>query len=110
MSQDNLLGALGGAPRNVKHLIDDAEQSVEGRLDSVPPVDGDVPMQDLLQDLGVGDQALAVIDQLLEPSLCVALVGVRRAHGHERLSAIKIGGLSAAATPWPPLVMALPTD
>ena len=80
MSQDNLLGTLGGGPRNVKHLIDDPEQSVECRLDGVPAVDGDVPMQDLLQDLGVGDEALAVIDQLFEPSLRVALVGVRRAH------------------------------
>ena len=80
MSQDNLLGTLGGGPRNVKHLIDDAEQSVERRLDGVPAVEGDVPMQDLLQDLGVSDQALAVIDQLFERSLCVALVGVRRAH------------------------------
>jgi hypothetical protein len=62
--QDNLLGTLGGGTRNVKDLIDDAEQSVERRLDGVPAVDGNVPMQDLLQDLGVGDEALAVIDQL----------------------------------------------
>ena len=55
MSQDYLLGSLGGGPRNVKHLIDDTEQSVERRLDGVPAVDGDVPMQDLLQDLGVSD-------------------------------------------------------
>ena len=77
MPQDNLLGTLGGGPRNVKHLIDDAKQSVERRLDGVPAVNGDVPMQDLLQDLGVGNEALAIIDQLFEPSLCVALVGVR---------------------------------
>jgi hypothetical protein len=64
MSQDNFLGPLGGGPRNVEDLIDDAEKSVERRLDSVPAVDGNVPMQDLLQDLGVGDEALAVIDQL----------------------------------------------
>ncbi len=80
MSQDNLLGTLGGGPRNVKHLINDAEQGVERWLDGVPAVDGDVPMQDFLQDLCVSDQPLAVIDQLFEPSLCVALVGVRRAH------------------------------
>jgi hypothetical protein len=66
MSQDNLLGPFGGRPREVKHLIDDAEESVERRLDGVAAVDGDVPMQDLLQDLGVGDQALAVINQLFE--------------------------------------------
>ena len=78
--QYNLLGALGIGPRNVKHLVDDAEQSVEGRLDGVPAVNGDVPMQNLLQHLGVGHQALAVVHQLFEPSLRIALVGVRRAH------------------------------
>jgi hypothetical protein len=76
MSQDNLFSPLGGGPRNVKHLIDDPDQSIERRLNGVPAVDGHVPVQDLLQDLGVGDEALAVIDQLFEPSLGVALVGV----------------------------------
>jgi hypothetical protein len=66
ISQDNLFGTLRGGPGDVKHLIDDAEQSVERRLDGIPAVDGDVPMQDLLQDLGVGDEALALIDQLFE--------------------------------------------
>ena len=80
MPEDNLFGPLGRGARNVKHLIDDPEQSVERRLDGVPAVNGDVPMQYLLQDLGVGDEALAVIDQLFEQTLGVALVGVRRAH------------------------------
>jgi hypothetical protein len=66
ISQDDLFGTLGGGLRNVKHLIDNLEQSVECRLDGVPAVDGDVPMQDLLQDLSIGDKALAVIDQLFE--------------------------------------------
>jgi hypothetical protein len=80
MSEDNLFGPLGGRPRNVKHLIHNPEQSIECRLDGVPAVDGGGPVQDLLQDLGVGDEPLAVIDQLFEPSLCVALVRVGRAH------------------------------
>ena len=66
MAEDNLLGTFGGGPRDVKHLIDDAQQSVECRLDGVPAVNGDVAMQDLLHDLGVGDEALAIIDQLFE--------------------------------------------
>jgi hypothetical protein len=80
LPQDNLLGALGSRPINVKHLIDDAEQRVEGWLDGIPAVDSHVAMQDLLQDLGVGDEALALVDQLFEQSLRVALVGMRRAH------------------------------
>src|SRR5579859_8026154 len=80
MSQDNLPGTLGVAPRNVEDLIDNAEQSVECRLDRVPAVDGHVAMQNLLQNFGIGDQALAVIHQLFEPSLGVTLVRVRRSH------------------------------
>jgi hypothetical protein len=66
MSQDNFFGALGDPSRHVQHLIDDAQQSVERWLDGVTAVDGDVTMQDLLQDLGVGDEALALIDQPFE--------------------------------------------
>ncbi|HKW63477.1 MAG TPA: hypothetical protein VJN89_13095 [Candidatus Acidoferrum sp.] len=35
--KDNLFSSLSGSAIDVKHVIDDAEQSVEGRLDSVPP-------------------------------------------------------------------------
>ena len=33
-----------------------------------------------MQNFGIGGKALAVIDQLFEQTLCVALMGVRRAH------------------------------
>ncbi len=80
VSQNNLLGAFSSGPVNLQHLIDDAQQGVKSRLDGVPAIDGDVAMQDLLQDLGVRHQALALTDQLFEQSLRVALVGVSRAH------------------------------
>ncbi len=80
MSEDNLLGALSGRPRDVEHLINDAEQGVKGGLDSVSAVNGDIPMKDLLQDLGVGDEPLTIIYQLFEQSLRVALAGVGCAH------------------------------
>ena len=44
MPQDHLFGTLRDALRDVKHLIGHAEESVERRLDGVPPVDGDVPI------------------------------------------------------------------
>lgn len=80
MAEDNLLGALRGGLINVQHLIDDAQQGIEGRLDGVPAVDRNVAMQNLLQNLGVGHKPLALRDQLLEQPLRVALMGVRRAY------------------------------
>ena len=80
VSQNDLFGTLGGGLRNIEHLIDDPKHGIERRLDGVAAVDGDVPMQDLLQDLGVSNEALPVINQLFEQSLCIALVGMRRPH------------------------------
>ena len=80
VSQDNPLGTLGHRSRDIKHLIDDSQQGVERWLDGVPAVDGGVAMQDLVQHLCIRDQALTVADKLLKQSLCVAFVGVGRAH------------------------------
>jgi len=72
--KDNLLGTLGNAPINRQHLIDNTEERIKRWLDSIAAVDCNVAMQDLLKHFGVRNQALAVTDQLLEPSLRVALV------------------------------------
>ncbi len=80
MSKDNFLSTLGGGPCDVQHLIDDAEESVKRGLNRISAVDGNIPMQDLLQDLGVSYEALAVVDQFFEQPLGVALVRVGRAH------------------------------
>jgi len=48
-------------------------------LDGIAAVDGDIPVQDLLQDLGIRNQALSVADKIFEQSLRVGLVRVRRA-------------------------------
>ncbi len=71
-----------------KDLVDDAQKRLQGRLDRVSPTDGDVAMQDLLQDLGVGDQALTVGDRPLEAALGIDFVRMRRAdevHRHVRV-------------------------
>jgi hypothetical protein len=78
--KDNLFSSLSGGSSDVKHVIDDAEQSVERRLDSVPAIDRHVAMKDFLQNLGVGDQALAIIDQFFQQSLGIALMWVRSTH------------------------------
>ena len=49
-------------------------------MDSITRRQASMSQDNLLGTLGVGDEALAVIDQLFEQALRVALVGVRRAH------------------------------
>jgi hypothetical protein len=79
-SEHNGLGSLDDCAINRKDLIDDTEQGVERRLDRVTAVDGDVAMQNLLEDLRVRHETLASRDRLFQESLCVGLVGVRRPH------------------------------
>ncbi len=75
---DNFFRAFRRGPINRQHLIGDAEQSVKGGLDGIAAVDGDVPVQDLLQDLGIRNKALPVADKTFEQSLRVGLMRVRR--------------------------------
>jgi hypothetical protein len=77
---DYLFRAFRCSPINGQHLIGNAKQSVERRLDGIAAVYGDVAMQDFLQDLGIGNQALSVADEIFEQSLRVGLVRMRRAH------------------------------
>lgn len=61
-----------------QHLIDDRQERIERRLDGVGSSNCPVSMQDLLQDLGVGDEQFTICDEPLEPLLRVDLVGVDR--------------------------------
>src|SRR6266480_3178058 len=86
--QDNLFRTLRDGPINSQHLIHDAQQSVERRLDCVAAVDSGVAVQNFLENLGVRYQALALADHLFEQSTRVALVGMRstnQVHGNIRV-------------------------
>jgi hypothetical protein len=72
--QDNLFRTFYDGPIDGQHLIHDAKQSVERRLDCIASVDGHVPVQDLLENLGVRNQALALADYPFEQSSRVALL------------------------------------
>jgi hypothetical protein len=63
MPHDNFLCALCCGQINGQHLIGDAEQSVERRLDGVPTIDRDIAVQYLLEDLGIRNQALSITNQ-----------------------------------------------
>ncbi len=77
--QDNLFRTFDYGPIHSQHLVHDAEQSVERGLDGVAAVDCDVAVQDLLGNLGVRNQALALADHLFEQPSRIALVGMRSA-------------------------------
>lgn len=77
-TEEDRLRPLDGLKINGKNLIDKAEQRIEGRLDGVAAADGHVAMQDLLEHLGVGNQALPFGDGPLEQTLRIRLMRVRR--------------------------------
>jgi hypothetical protein len=77
---DNFFGALRGSQINGQYLIGDATQSAQGRLNSIAAIYSGIPMQYLLKNLGIGDQALSVGDETFEQSLSVGLAGMRRAN------------------------------
>ena len=62
---------------NRQHLIYYAEQCVKSRLNCGPAIDGDIPVQNFLQNLGIGNKMLTVGDQFLEQTLCVSFVTMR---------------------------------
>jgi len=78
VAHHNLFSAFRRAPVNSQYLIGNAQQSVERRLDGIPPIYGDITMQNFLQDFGVGNQALPVANQIFEQPLRVGLVRMRR--------------------------------
>ena len=88
ITQDNLFRTFDYGPIHSQNLVHDAEQSVERGLDGVAAVDCDVAVQDLLENLGVRNQALALADHLFEQPSRIALVGMRSAdqiHGDIRV-------------------------
>ena len=56
---DNVLRALRVGLVDRDHLVHHPEQSVERQLDCVTSPNGYVSVQDLLQNLGVGHEAIA---------------------------------------------------
>ncbi len=77
---ENFFGALRCGPINGQYLIGDAKQSAKGRLNSIAAIYSGIPMQYLLKNLGICNQALSVGDQIFEQSLSVGLVGMRHAN------------------------------
>jgi hypothetical protein len=66
MPEYNLLRALCDDPIDSQDLIDNPKQSIERWLNGFAAVDGRVPVQDLLQHLGIGNETLALTDQHFE--------------------------------------------
>ena len=88
MAHHNILRAECGQVPDREHLIDNSEQSIKCRLDSIAAADGYVAMQDFLEHFGIGNKAIAFTDELFDQALGVRFVRVRRAdqiHGYVRV-------------------------
>jgi hypothetical protein len=65
---------------NREDLIDDSQECIEGRLDRVAAVDGDVPVKDLLERFDVRNETLSFGKAPFQDLLSITLVRVRRPH------------------------------
>ncbi len=84
----NFFGALGCGPVHGKHLIGDAKQGIECWLDGIAPVYCHIAVQDLLQNLGIRNQAFPIADEVFQQALRVGLMGMGSAnevHGDIRV-------------------------
>lgn len=74
MADDDVSSTLGDLEINREHLVDDLQQDFEARLNSVAAVNRDIAVKNLLQDLGIGDEALFFGDGTFEKTTSVDLV------------------------------------
>jgi hypothetical protein len=60
ISEDDLFGSLDYCLINSQHLVHYAKQGVESRLNGIAAINGNVTMQNFLQDLGIRYQTLTL--------------------------------------------------
>ncbi len=79
-SKDDLLGPFEVRKFYGEDFVGDAQERVEGGLNRIAPIDGDVSVQDLLERLDVGDETFSFSKTSFQGLLSVPLVSVRRPH------------------------------
>src|SRR4029450_2194712 len=80
VAKDDRLGLLDDGQVDRQHLVRQAQQGIEGRLDRLPPVDRPLPVPGLLAHFGVRGQALALRNAGLQQPPRVGLVRVGSPH------------------------------
>lgn len=78
IAKDDFLGALRGRTFDGINHIGYSEKRVEGRLNGVPAIYGNVAVQNFLKHFRVRDQALTIADKTLQKSLRIRLVWMGR--------------------------------
>ena len=59
VTEDNPLRALQDGATDSQYVVDDTEQSIKCWLNGVTAIDGNVTVQNLLEDFGIGDETFA---------------------------------------------------
>lgn len=72
----NLRGTKHISPLDREHLVNNVQQRLKCRPDGLPPIDGCVAVQHLLQDFRVGYKSLPAGNQSSEDELRLTLVRV----------------------------------
>jgi hypothetical protein len=76
---EQVAGAFDVGTLHRQHSVHDAEDCVERGADRIPSVDRNVAVQDLLEHLGIGHEALTVDDRAFEevPRQVLVRMGAR---------------------------------
>ena len=80
VADDDFPSTLDDREVHRQHFVDDLEKDVEARLNCIAVVDGDVTMEDLLKDLGIGDEPTSLSDCALQQTTSVDFVRMLGAH------------------------------
>ena len=82
--------------RDREDLFDRTQDRVEGGLDGIPAIEGDIPVEDFLENLGISDQSLAGAEgrfqQLTRPCL-VRMGGTDQVHRNIRVDEDQPGSI-----------------
>ncbi len=85
MPQHNLLRSFNCRLIHRKHFIDDSQQGIERRLNSIRPRDRNITVKYLLQHLRVGHQPLSAAYQFIQPTHGIGfmrMLGSHQIHGN----------------------------
>ena len=75
--QDNLFCTLDCFVVYCQNLIDDPQQRIEGWLDCIPAVDGDVAVKYFQEHFRIRRQSLAISDEFFQDSLGLDFMPMR---------------------------------
>ncbi len=80
LTQHDLLGSFDCSLIHCKYFIDNSQQSIKRRLNSIRPLDRSITVKNFLQHFRVGRQPLLAAHQFLQPTLGIGFMRMGATH------------------------------